>query len=148
MRGDPWFLGFPCRGSQRSGWRRMTGKHGPSDDNLLHVIAATEKELEAKVAQAKVDAQRIVEEAQRSEEHTSELQSQSNLVCRLLLEKKKHNMTVSIYSHPFVGRLLLLYITTTLPHLLVSPTLYPSYLSHPRPTFISIDRCPVMYDDD
>src|SRR2546430_16788807 len=28
----------------------------------------------------------------RSEEHTSELQSQSNLVCRLLLEKKK-NMT-------------------------------------------------------
>src|SRR5688572_31476644 len=26
---------------------------------------------------------------QRSEEHTSELQSQSNLVCRLLLEKKK-----------------------------------------------------------
>src|SRR2546430_3072823 len=29
----------------------------------------------------------------RSEEHTSELQSQSNLVCRLLLEKKKKNMT-------------------------------------------------------
>src|SRR3989475_8786386 len=33
----------------------------------------------------------------RSEEHTSELQSQSNLVCRLLLEKKKrqkkHNRT-------------------------------------------------------
>src|SRR5688572_31820904 len=29
--------------------------------------------------------------AVRSEEHTSELQSQSNLVCRLLLEKKKHN---------------------------------------------------------
>src|SRR2546427_2132343 len=28
-------------------------------------------------------------EARRSEEHTSELQSQSNLVCRLLLEKKK-----------------------------------------------------------
>src|SRR2546427_10157186 len=28
-------------------------------------------------------------EAGRSEEHTSELQSQSNLVCRLLLEKKK-----------------------------------------------------------
>src|SRR2546427_9976597 len=29
-------------------------------------------------------------QAARSEEHTSELQSQSNLVCRLLLEKKKH----------------------------------------------------------
>src|SRR2546430_13448598 len=33
-------------------------------------------------------AGRIVSE-ERSEEHTSELQSQSNLVCRLLLEKKK-----------------------------------------------------------
>src|SRR2546430_13494255 len=31
--------------------------------------------------------------AVRSEEHTSELQSQSNLVCRLLLEKKKKNIT-------------------------------------------------------
>src|SRR2546430_3711581 len=29
------------------------------------------------------------EGSKRSEEHTSELQSQSNLVCRLLLEKKK-----------------------------------------------------------
>src|SRR5688572_31374592 len=40
----------------------------------------------------------------RSEEHTSELQSQSNLVCRLLLEKKKkliliinHELIQSIY---------------------------------------------------
>src|SRR2546430_17316578 len=31
--------------------------------------------------------------AHRSEEHTSELQSQSNLVCRLLLEKKKKRKT-------------------------------------------------------
>src|SRR2546427_6237895 len=30
-----------------------------------------------------------VEVERRSEEHTSELQSQSNIVCRLLLEKKK-----------------------------------------------------------
>src|SRR5688572_31795618 len=30
--------------------------------------------------------------AGRSEEHTSELQSQSNLVCRLLLEKKKNKI--------------------------------------------------------
>src|SRR2546430_13404208 len=30
-----------------------------------------------------------IPKARRSEEHTSELQSQSNLVCRLLLEKKK-----------------------------------------------------------
>src|SRR6266853_5193624 len=32
----------------------------------------------------------------RSEEHTSELQSQSNLVCRLLLEKKKKNKSTSL----------------------------------------------------
>src|SRR2546427_9534677 len=32
-----------------------------------------------------------LEQSERSEEHTSELQSQSNLVCRLLLEKKKKN---------------------------------------------------------
>src|SRR2546430_7623160 len=30
----------------------------------------------------------------RSEEHTSELQSQSNLVCRLLLEKKKYLIAI------------------------------------------------------
>src|SRR5256885_12950074 len=33
----------------------------------------------------------------RSEEHTSELQSPCNLVCRLLLEKKKTNSTLSRY---------------------------------------------------
>src|SRR2546427_1203001 len=35
---------------------------------------------------------------ERSEEHTSELQSQSNLVCRLLLEKKKKKSHAT--SHP------------------------------------------------
>src|SRR2546430_13463020 len=36
-----------------------------------------------------------MEKKWRSEEHTSELQSQSNLVCRLLLEKKKTIHTIS-----------------------------------------------------
>src|SRR5688572_32204408 len=36
----------------------------------------------------------------RSEEHTSELQSQSNLVCRLLLEKKKKNKPTTTSSPP------------------------------------------------
>src|SRR2546430_13720173 len=35
------------------------------------------------------EADSTVKSSVRSEEHTSELQSQSNLVCRLLLEKKK-----------------------------------------------------------
>src|SRR2546430_13112039 len=41
----------------------------------------------------------------RSEEHTSELQSQSNIVCRLLLEKKKirNNITTSTDSCPPVA---------------------------------------------
>src|SRR3954466_14726732 len=34
--------------------------------------------------------------ALRSEEHTSELQSHDNLVCRLLLEKTKHRSSVSV----------------------------------------------------
>src|SRR5690606_39558270 len=34
--------------------------------------------------------------SRRSEEHTSELQSRENLVCRLLLEKKKHGLGIQI----------------------------------------------------
>src|SRR5256886_13333456 len=42
----------------------------------------------------------------RSEEHTSELQSQSNLVCRLLLEKKKnHNNHLRRHQHREWSRL-------------------------------------------
>src|SRR2546427_8362231 len=36
---------------------------------------------------------------ERSEEHTSELQSQSNLVCRLLLEKKKKTVLTQVEWH-------------------------------------------------
>src|SRR2546430_12280817 len=40
----------------------------------------------------------------RSEEHTSELQSQSNLVCRLLLEKKKKNRkTITCLNNMFMS---------------------------------------------
>src|SRR2546430_7112013 len=37
-----------------------------------------------------------IQPAPRSEEHTSELQSQSNLVCRLLLEKKKNKQLIKL----------------------------------------------------
>src|SRR2546430_5180233 len=43
----------------------------------------------------------------RSEEHTSELQSQSNLVCRLLLEKKKKKI-----KHSLTGRHIVIYETS------------------------------------
>src|SRR2546430_13078868 len=56
----------------------------------------------------------------RSEEHTSELQSQSNLVCRLLLEKKK--TPNHIHHHP-------------LPH--IQSTTAPRSLTPPSPTHIA-----------
>src|SRR5438270_4086140 len=45
--------------------------------------------MRVEVHAAQVDHPRQAGGVVRSEEHTSELQSQSNLVCRLLLEKKK-----------------------------------------------------------
>src|SRR2546430_3031032 len=42
--------------------------------------------------------------ANRSEEHTSELQSQSNLVCRLLLEKKKNDTLTITYRNLITRR--------------------------------------------
>src|SRR5256885_7387733 len=50
----------------------------------------------AGVAQTEIDQRQKAGDDQkelRSEEHTSELQSPCNLVCRLLLEKKKTNIT-------------------------------------------------------
>src|SRR5262245_64602898 len=41
----------------------------------------------------------FVHRLQRSEEHTSELQSLRHLVCRLLLEKKKHNQKMTQVGH-------------------------------------------------
>src|SRR2546430_10161227 len=56
--------------------------------------------LLAQDAEARGDEQSATRNYQRSEEHTSELQSQSNLVCRLLLEKKKtaHHGSVAALS--------------------------------------------------
>src|SRR5256885_7097261 len=41
----------------------------------------------------------LIPEAKRSEEHTSELQSPCNLVCRLLLEKKKKTLKQYVVQH-------------------------------------------------
>src|SRR2546430_4283107 len=57
--------------------------HGGPEDLIARRSVATAQGVER--APVEVD---LVED-ERSEEHTSELQSQSNLVCRLLLEKKK-----------------------------------------------------------
>src|SRR2546421_7797452 len=53
-----------------------------------------------------VDRPRVLDNAgDRSEEHTSELQSRSDLVCRLLLEKKKKLIKKSRFFHvPYTAR--------------------------------------------
>src|SRR2546427_7618297 len=57
------------------------------------VLAAYFQYIPAKINNANIPTVKNC----RSEEHTSELQSQSNLVCRLLLEKKKTQKTHTLY---------------------------------------------------
>src|SRR5256885_11281061 len=60
----------------------------------------------------------------RSEEHTSELQSPCNLVCRLLLEKKKKNTnTILIITYNII------FIPSYAIHILVSLTLLNRFLA-------------------
>src|SRR5206468_5867695 len=58
----------------------------------ISLITPNQREAEL-LTDTSIDSERALEEAGRkllrSEEHTSELQSRSDLVCRLLLEKKK-----------------------------------------------------------
>src|SRR5205809_3540390 len=67
------------------------------------VIDARQKAIDGDLA----EAQRLKDESEaamkaRSEEHTSELQSRLHLVCRLLLEKKKHQQ-LEHKTHPFAA---------------------------------------------
>src|SRR2546430_7607753 len=66
---------FPYTTLFRSFARQAAGRTPPGADDVI----------------ATRDPAVLDQHARRSEEHTSELQSQSNLVCRLLLEKKKSN---------------------------------------------------------
>src|SRR5205085_4454122 len=63
----------------------------------------------------------------RSEEHTSELQSQSNLVCRLLLEKKKKKNNTTIKSNSTTRY----YEITTIGFPLAPSTVIPDVVSYP-----------------
>src|SRR2546430_5045059 len=71
---------------------RSVSDHPQEEARGARVESAVERALELGLRYREV-VRLEVERAQRSEEHTSELQSQSNLVCRLLLEKKKKNKT-------------------------------------------------------
>src|SRR5258708_26819396 len=70
--------------------RLEEGKTEPGDDAAKNKYSPAKAALEDWVAKGvlKVDTSPTLRT--RSEEHTSELQSPDHLVCRLLLEKKKH----------------------------------------------------------
>src|SRR5687768_17850329 len=64
----------------------------------LESMGGNDEELErAQVALEKIQREEPLspQEAERSEEHTSELQSRLHLVCRLLLEKKNSKVTIT-----------------------------------------------------
>src|SRR2546427_4474750 len=77
----------------------------PFTGKPAQVLEADVRGVAPLVRQARPDLPEAVESVQfralakRSEEHTSELQSQSNLVCRLLLEKKKTEQQECIYRY-------------------------------------------------
>src|SRR2546427_8018599 len=72
-------------GHQPQVGRERAGSHEP---RLAHKDHADRDQNVGQALTPTVPAPRVL----RSEEHTSELQSQSNLVCRLLLEKKKNKV--------------------------------------------------------
>src|SRR5438046_6203822 len=72
------------------GRRQPAGDH--ADRFELHLRQRSGARLPRGVGDLALPARRVVcDPRRRSEEHTSELQSLTNLVCRLLLEKKKNN---------------------------------------------------------
>src|SRR2546427_7012918 len=78
----------------RSGGPRVR-RSCPRDDHTAALSLRTARAWRAQAVPAGAARHRalggLMGPGSRSEEHTSELQSQSNLVCRLLLEKKKKN---------------------------------------------------------
>src|SRR5256885_4766615 len=91
---------FPYTTLFRSSVRRIDVDEDDADlrgrilhEDPLRVVRAPDSDavalFEAERHQTAGDAVDLARELGRSEEHTSELQSPCNLVCRLLLEKKK-----------------------------------------------------------
>src|SRR2546426_4753063 len=79
-------------------FRSHRGAASPRAARLVVVERLVVEEVQAQ-KRAHPLIQRLLEHERRSEEHTSELQSPCNLVCRLLLEKKKKNQ-LQIHNQP------------------------------------------------
>src|SRR3712207_7727125 len=85
----PYTTLFRSHGTRRQAdvQRGVLGEGVRGPDRRGEVIASVRRELPAGLSQP---ADHLGAVELRSEEHTSELQSRQYLVCRLLLEKKKH----------------------------------------------------------
>src|SRR5256886_13045909 len=92
-------------------FRSVPGQHHPADLLVVRAVADHRQAAAPGVGELGEEVDLLYPLAElflvgrhlvRSEEHTSELQSQSNLVCRLLLEKKKYIVTKPrcFYLHP------------------------------------------------
>src|SRR6267143_3327667 len=93
--------GAPVESRRHASLRRVHGGHGAEDHTVLAAVARGTAGAGPPIRSGAVHARGGVDAdsqsaaadrsglASRSEEHTSELQSQFHLVCRLLLEKKK-----------------------------------------------------------
>src|SRR2546430_5893101 len=86
---------FPYTTLFRSGVGALVDPLGSGARRAIHVEPTLRAKATADVAEDE-DVTLQPELFGRSEEHTSELQSQSNIVCRLLLEKKKSNNCLHI----------------------------------------------------
>src|SRR5688572_32155500 len=80
---------LPSSARRTSFWETTMTKN--FEDPIVEEVHQTRQRLLTKYGGSEGYAEHLrqLEIELRSEEHTSELQSQSNLVCRLLLEKKK-----------------------------------------------------------
>src|SRR3712207_8063624 len=83
-RADPCLFGGGQLLQREGGW-----PHGAFVE--VRLVAEAERRV------PRLELLRALEEADRSEEHTSELQSRQYLVCRLLLEKKQHCRAIIVY---------------------------------------------------
>src|SRR5206468_12659890 len=72
--------------------RRADARQRPHPQAEIRAAGVDEEALENVRVAPQVRASHSAAIIERSEEHTSELQSRSDLVCRLLLEKKKKNI--------------------------------------------------------
>src|SRR2546430_4693086 len=87
---SPSIVTAAAREAETLGYTSFWVNHPGATDGLLSLAQAASVTRQIDLGIGVIPLHTRGPESIRSEEHTSELQSQSNLVCRLLLEKKKH----------------------------------------------------------